>query len=509
VRHVHAIDLAESIAIEGPGSATDRLASGLRAAILEGRMRPGDVVPSTRALASAVGVARGTVVRVYDELSGEGYLDSVAGSGTFVSANVSARVGHRHAEPAGEAGEANTAGTAGTESQQRAERSTPPGDVIELRPGIPSTASISRPDWASAWRRAVSGDVPSGYPPPSGLESLREQIARHLFHSRGFRCEPSDVVVTSGARESLALVALGLAAHQGRVLRVGCENPGHIGSRRVLERLGARVVPIDVRDGGVDLDSVQKVSISALLVTPSHQYPLGGSLDVGRRLQLLEWALRTRSVIIEDDYDSEFRHGARALPSIASLDTAGLVVHVGSYSKVITPWLRCGYVVAREPAVRAAILDARADLGETVSGVAQQALAYYLEGGGLTRHLARVRRAYAHKRTLVLDALGDLAHPDGGLALGATDGGLHAVLSAAAGSGYAGLASELRGRGLLVGNLADHYVGTPAGTREGIVFGYGVQTDLVLHSALSTISATVARMGTGSVRRGPREPESC
>jgi GntR family transcriptional regulator/MocR family aminotransferase len=485
VRHVHAIDLAESIAIEGTGSPAARLAMGLRAAILEGRMRPGDAVPSTRALASAVGVARGTVVRVYDELSGEGYLESVAGSGTFVSANVSAQAGHRPAEPAA------AAHPAGAAADPHAGRRIPLADAIELRPGIPSTASISRPDWASAWRRAVSGDVPSGYPPPSGLESLREQIARHLFHSRGFRCEPSDVVVTSGARESLALVALGLAAHQGSALSIGCENPGHIGSRRVLARLGARVVPIDVRDGGVDLDAVQNAAISAVLVTPSHQYPLGGSLDVGRRLHLLEWAARTRSVIIEDDYDSEFRHGSRALPSIASLDTAGSVVHVGSYSKVISPWLRCGYVVARDPAVRAAILDARADLGETVSGVAQQALAHYLEGGGLTRHLARVRRAYAHKRALVLDALGDLAHPDAGLTLGATDGGLHAVLSAPSGGGYAGLASALHEQGLRVGDLAGHYFAPTARAREGIVFGYGAASDLQLLSALATIRAAV------------------
>jgi GntR family transcriptional regulator/MocR family aminotransferase len=244
-------------------------------------------------------------------------------------------------------------------------------------------------------------------------------------------------------------------------------------------------VPIDGRDGGVDLDSVEAATISAVLVTPSHQYPLGGSLDVGRRLQLLEWAARTRSIIIEDDYDSEFRHGARALPSIASLDTDGLVVHVGSYSKVISPWLRCGYVVARDPAVRAAILDARADLGETVSGVAQQALAHYLESGGLTRHLARVRRAYAHKRALVLDALGDQLGSH--LTLSALDGGLHAVLSSPAGLANADLADRLLHRGVRVSDLAGHYFAPTSRAREGIVFGYGAATDLRLLTALTTL----------------------
>jgi len=475
MRHARAIDIAELIAADGPGSPRDRLSAGLRAAILSGRMRPGDAVPSSRAVASAVGVARGTVVRIYDELSGEGYLETVAGSGTFVSTSVPLRAPHHGTVPSDEAPTAH-----GTNDP-----SDSPGRSIELRPGIPSTASIARGDWASSWRRATAGEPPAAYPPPAGLPALREQIARHLFHSRGLACDPDDVIVTSGAREGLALIALGLAARLGGRLRVGCENPGHVGSRAVLGRLGAEIVPIEVVDGGVDLESVMNSTISALLVTPSHQYPLGGSLDVGRRLQLLEWAERSNAIIVEDDYDSEFRHGRRALPSIASLDDSGRVVHVGSYSKVITPWLRCGYVVARDPAVRAAILDARADVGETVSGIPQQALAHYLESGGLSRHLARTRRAYAHKRGLVLDALG--GRLGSSLELSAVDGGLHAVLSSPVGAGNADLAERLQRRGIIVSGLARHYISPTPRAREGVVFGYGAATDLDLQSALAVI----------------------
>ena len=475
MRHARAIDIAELIAADGPGSPRERLSAGLRAAILSGRMRPGDAVPSSRAVASAVGVARGTVVRIYDELSGEGYLETVAGSGTFVSTSVPVRTPHQGAGPPEEAPQVH-----GTNDPSHS-----PGRSIELRPGIPSTASIARGDWASAWRRATAGEPAAVYPPPAGLPALREQIARHLFHSRGLACDPDDVIVTSGAREGLALVALGLSARLGGRLRVGCENPGHVGSRAVLGRLGAEIVPIEVVDGGVDFSSVQTSTLSALLVTPSHQYPLGGSLDVGRRLQLLEWAERTNAIIVEDDYDSEFRHGRRALPSIASLDDSGRVVHVGSYSKVITPWLRCGYVVARDPEVRAQILDARADLGETVSGIPQQALAHYLESGGLSRHLARTRRAYAHKRTLVLDALG--GRVGSSLELSAVDGGLHAVLSSPVDTGNADLAERLQRRGIIVSGLARHYLAPTPRAREGIVFGYGAATDLELQSALAAI----------------------
>ncbi|SMG48225.1 MocR-like pyridoxine biosynthesis transcription factor PdxR [Agreia pratensis] len=475
MRHARAVDIVEMIEPDGPGSPRDRLSTGLRAAILGGRMRPGDAMPSSRAVASAIGVARGTVVRVYDELSGEGYLETVHGSGTFVSMRVPPRAAHAENESTERRVNADTA-------PPMSASSSPP---IELRPGIPSTASITRGDWAAAWRRATGGEVAAVYPPAAGLPSLREQIARHLFHSRGLACDADDVIVTSGAREGLALVALGLAARLGGRLRVGCENPGHVGSRAVLARLGAELVPIDVIDGGIALDSVRSSRVSALLVTPSHQYPLGGSLDVGRRLQLLEWAERTNAIIIEDDYDSEFRHLGRALPSIASLDDSGLVVHVGSYSKVITPWLRCGYVVVRDKAVRAAILDARADVGETVSGIPQQALAHYLESGGLSRHLARTRRAYAHKRALVLDALG--GELESCLVLSALDGGLHAVLSSPAGTGNADLAERLSRRGVAVTELARHYFGPTTAGREGIVFGYGAATDLELHTALATI----------------------
>jgi len=479
MRHARAVDIVEMIAPEGADSPRDRLAAGLRAAILGGRMRPGDAVPSSRAVASAVGIARGTVVRIYDELSGEGYLETVQGSGTFVSTRVPPRA--PHAENVATEIRVNAGDPAPTAP------SSPP---IELRPGIPSTASITRGDWAAAWRRATAGEVPAVYPPAAGLPALREQIARHLFHARGLACDPDDVIVTSGAREGLALVALGLAARHGRHLRVGCENPGHVGSRTVLARFGAELVPIDVIDGGVDLDAVQSERLTALLVTPSHQYPLGGSLDVGRRLQLLEWAARTGSIIIEDDYDSEFRHVGRALPSIASLDDSGLVVHVGSYSKVITPWLRCGYVVVRDPALRAAILDARVDVGETVSGIPQQALAHYLESGGLSRHLARTRRAYAHKRALVRDALG--RELGSSLTLSALDGGLHAVLSSPAGSDNADLAESLSRRGVVVTELARHYFAPTAPPREGIVFGYGAATDLELQAALATIRRETA-----------------
>jgi GntR family transcriptional regulator/MocR family aminotransferase len=482
MRHARAVDIAEMIAPEGAGSPRDRLAAGLRAAILSGQMRAGDAIPSSRTLASAVGIARGTVVRIYDELSGEGYLETVHGSGTFVSMGVPLRGVQHSSGPA-----ATGVGTSPTsaETSTHAAPIVTASRMIELRPGIPSTASITRGDWASAWRRATAGEVAATYPPAAGLPALREQIARHLFNSRGLACDADDVIVTSGLREGLALIALGLEAQIDRPLRVGCENPGHVGSRAVLARLGAELVPIDVVDGGVDFDSVHESRISALLVTPSHQYPLGGSLDVGRRLQLLEWAKRTHSIIIEDDYDSEFRHVGRALPSIASLDDSGCVVHVGSYSKVITPWLRCGYVVARDPAMRAAILDARADVGETVSGIPQQALAHYLETGGLSRHLAGPGRAYAHKRALVLDALG--GELGSSLVLRALDGGLHAVLSSPAGRGNADLAERLSHRGISASELARHYFGSTPPPHEGIVFGYGAATDLELQSALAEI----------------------
>jgi GntR family transcriptional regulator/MocR family aminotransferase len=449
----------------------DQLREQLRGAILTGALHPGDPLPSTRRLAEHTAVARGTVVAVYDELAGEGIVEAVAGSGTIVTAQ-SLGGDRKTATPLSEP--------------------TPDGArMIDLRPGHPSNARLPHPDWNAAWRAALSEGIPSTYPPLAGERVLRVQIAEHLRTARGLDCDPAEIIVTAGTTEALALIFAALAerarATEAGPAALAIEDPGYPAVRRLAARAGLTAVPIAVDDDGMSVDRLRLITepMAAAVVTPSHQYPLGGRLHINSRLALLSWATDTGSFIIEDDYDSEFRHVGAPLPSIASLDSDQRVLHIGSFSKVLVPDLRCGYVVVQNPEMRAAVLAVRSDLDMPVAGVVQRALAHYLASGGLRRHIARVRRDYSHKRGIVNRFLGDLA-PD--VRLGGLDGGLHAVVRFPSSRPAATVVRDLLHDGVTVAELSDYAVSEPSNW-NGLVIGYGSPTDLELTAALERIRA--------------------
>jgi GntR family transcriptional regulator/MocR family aminotransferase len=398
--------------------------------------------------------------------------------------------------------------------------------MIDLAPGHPSTRTLVDPAWTAAWRSAVARSGRSDSPPPAGTLELRTAIAEHVRRARGLACHPDDVIVTAGTSDALAGIGMGLAdrAGGGRGLRIAVEDPGYPTARRVLHRVGATLAPVPTGVRGIDLAGLAALDPAphAVLVTPSHQYPLGSSLPVQNRLDLLDWARAAGAVIMEDDYDSEFRFGTAPLPALATLDDSGTVVLVGSFSKTITPWIRAGYLVATGD-LGALLRDVRSDLGPSVSGVQQTALTHYLDSGGLARNITRVRREYAHRRALVIAKLGALP----GVRLSGLDGGLHVVVhtgppaeataaaatetaTAAAASTAAATAAAATAaataasttvstgadasalvlaaaaRGVRVAALADYAV-LDRGQR-GLVLGYGAPTDLELARALDVLA---------------------
>jgi GntR family transcriptional regulator/MocR family aminotransferase len=471
-----------------------QLASALRLAILDGTLRRGEPVPSTRALAGSVRVSRGTVVAAYDQLAGEGYLHTTPGSATRVIVErhgTSAVAGPPDTGAQTDAGVTAPALPTGTPS-------TPL--VLDLAPGHPSTRTLVDPAWTAAWRSAVAASGRSDSPPATGTPELRAAIAEHVRRARGLDCRPENVIVTAGTSDALASIALAALAGAGGegeaapgTPRIAVEDPGYPTARRVLRRVGARLQPVRTGDDGIDLAGLAALTPTphAVLVTPSHQYPLGGSLSVQGRLDLLAWARAAGAVVIEDDYDSEFRFGTSPLPALATLDTSGRVALVGSFSKTVTPWIRCGYIVATGDLGRA-LREVREDLGPSVSGVQQAALARYLESGGLARNVTRVRREYVHRRALVLAKLGALP----GVRLAGLDGGLHVVVHT---DGLPGTASGDKGRadasalvahaaarGVRVVSLADYAVVDRG--QHGLVLGYGAPTDLELARALDVLA---------------------
>ncbi|WEO76484.1 PLP-dependent aminotransferase family protein [Cryobacterium sp. SO2] len=469
-----------------------QLATALRRAILGGILQHDEALPSTRALATSVRVSRGTVVAAYDQLAGEGYLLARPGSATRVM------VERHDAVPAPAARNPTSAASAAA----RPPRPVTPPPLIDLAPGHPSTRTLVDPAWTAAWRAAVAASGRSDSPPSSGTIDLRTAIADHVRRARGLACRPDDVIVTAGTSDALATIGLAVAALAGGAdgseagthsARIAVEDPGYPTARRVLRRVGALLLPVRTDSDGIDLAELAALTPAphAVLVTPSHQYPLGSSLSVQSRLDLLGWARAADAVVIEDDYDSEFRFETMPLPAVATLDRSGRVALVGSFSKTVTPWIRCGYIVASGD-LGEALRAVRHDLDATVSGVQQAALAHYLASGGLARNVTRVRREYAHRRALVIGALGALP----GVRLAGLDGGLHVVvhIDLPGGADASALVAQAAERGVRVASLADYAVLDRG--QHGLVLGYGAPTDLELARALAVLAELLAAPST-------------
>ncbi|MEL4317684.1 PLP-dependent aminotransferase family protein [Leifsonia sp. YIM 134122] len=485
-------DLAITVDRTDAAPLAAQIVDAVRTAVLAGTLAPGDTVPSSRSLAASLGVSRGVVVTAYDQLTGEGYLDVSQGAAARVAAVDTVPTDRRpatpHTPPAGD--------------------EAPP--AVDMRPGFPSTARLDERAWRSAWRQAAARPVPTRQADDFGTASLREQIADHVRQARGVACDAADILVTAGTSEAVMMLALALgelhpqdsATTNGPT--VAMEDPGYPSSRRALERFGCTVVPIPVDDDGLRMDLLAALDPAphAVLLTPSHQYPLGGRLPVSARLEALAWAEKHDAVIIEDDYDSEFRHGAATLPALATLDRSETVALIGSFSKVLTPWLRLGYIVLpRRPALHAALHRVRADVTAPIAGVAQEAMAALLASGAVRRHIAAVRRDYAHRRGLVIRALGDVCNAGSGARLRGLEGGLHAVVELGSADAAARVSAIAASEGVAVADLGDYAASPAASVHQGIVFGYAAPTDLELAKGLTVLRAAIA-----AEIRSPRRP---
>lgn len=433
----------------------------LRGAIADGRLRPGDALPPSRELARRLAVSRNTVNTAYVRLAAEGFLSGRVGSGTYVSESAAPARPARRA-PAG----------VGIRARDVWAAMPPPAPLahepaFDFRVGVPDARLFP----LATWRRLIAQELrPSrvrsaSYGDPSGEARLRQAIARHLGVSRSVVAGPDDVMITAGAQQALDLV--------GRVLVepgtcVAVEDPGYPMVRLLFESMGARIVPVEVDAEGLVVDALPAAA-KLVYVTPSHQFPLGTAMSLSRRHQLLAWAERHGSVVIEDDYDSEFRFGGRPLEPLQCLDRIGVVVYVGSFSKVLLPSLRLGYLVA-PASLRAAIRSARLVSDWYGPVVLQGALARFIEEGALARHVRKARREYQARRERLERALaremGDRIEVIPGAA------GLH--LSATfrdARTDSDEVARRALGAGVAAQSLSSF--STARGTTSGLALGYG------------------------------------
>ena len=398
-----------------------QLYARLKEAILHGRLAPGTRLPATRELARQLQVSRQTVLAAYEQLTAEGYLRGGVGQGTFVDASLPA------ARPAPDSAGAAPGmprplparGLAMASSMARVRHHQ--GQLRAFRPSMPGLDLFPFEVWrkleARHWRRR---ELPLGYGAAAGYPLLRELLCAYLNASRGVRCTPEQIIVTTGSQQALYLLAqLLLAPGEG----VWLESPGYQGAAAPFEVAGARMclVPVDAEGMDVAHAAAHHPDAAMVFATPSHQLPLGVTMSLGRRLELLRWAEAKRAWIVEDDYDSEYRYTGPPLASLQSLDRAGCVIYVGTLSKVLFPGLRLGYVVA-PPALVEPLTQAKAVVDRHSPVVPQAVLADFIQQGHFARHIRRTRDAYAERRVAMMEALA--SRLDGMLACGPADTGL-------------------------------------------------------------------------------------
>lgn len=433
-----------------------QLADALRDQIRRRVLRPGWQLPATRELARQLGVSRAVAQMAYDQLRAEGWVEGRTGAGTFV-----VDVGDLELPR-------------GRGSRRRAEPA-PAAALISLRPGTPLAAGRAEPGWRRAWREVSARVPPSGYPDPYGLPELRAAIAEYLARARGVACDPEEVLVTDGTTHGLRLL-LAAGPHQ----RIGLEDPGY---RSAARAIGAgRLVDCPVDGEGVVVDRLPP-RLSAVYVTPAHQYPLGGRLTAARRTALIGWARRHHALVVEDDYDGEFRYDVEPLPALAQLDR-GRVVYLGTVSKVLGPALRLGWLVA-DAALVERIAAWRSGMGDWPAWPSQRALLALLGDGQVDQAIKRDRRRYVKRRTRVCAALEPYGRVVG------QDAGMHVSLLLPAGTDAEAVRSSAADAGVDVDTLA-HYRRSIPGP-PGLVVGYGGCSDAELDRGLDLLAAVLAR----------------
>src|SRR5262245_8416047 len=413
-------------ALDGEGPLHRQLYRVLRAAILNGDLPPGARLPSTRALTREVGVSRTPVLLAYEQLLAEGYAAGRRGSGTYVAGELGPAPARRSAAPL-------TPGPMRlSRFGRRAVESARGLPAWRLRDApLPYDFRYGRPAYGDfpheTWRRVLARSARRAsvqaldYGQPEGLVALRDAVADHASRTRAVRCTAEDVVIVNGSQQALDLATRVLVEPGEAVV---LEEPHYAGARRVLEALGARLRSVPVDADGLCVERLPRAARLAY-VTPSHQFPTGAVLPVSRRLALLAWAERAGAYVVEDDYDGEYRYTARPVESLQGLDRGPRVLYVGTFSKVLFPSLRLGYLIV-PPTLRRAVRAAKGLADTGCSTLEQSALATFIRDGHFARHVSRSRARTADRRAALLDAVGAYLG-DRALVCGA-DAGLHVLV---------------------------------------------------------------------------------
>ena len=444
----------------------------LRDAILSGRLPGGFRLPATRMLAKELGVSRNTVMSAFDQLLAEGYMEGKVGAGTYVARVLPDQVLYVAAPP----GDNNGALHAGRALSQRGRivSNLPPSPARyrelprAFNPGLPAFDAFPFRLWSSLLSKRWRNPSPELLGPgdPAGYRPLREAVAGYLGAARGVRCHPDQIVITAGSQQALDLAARTLL-DPGDTAWV--EEPGYQGTRGALLGASVRLVAVPVDNEGLDIAAgIERAPHARLVcVSPSCQYPLGMIMSLARRLALLEWAAKADAWVLEDDYNSEYRYANRPLAALQGVDTEGRVIYVGSFSKVLFPSLRIGYLVAPPDLVDAFVaMRSRTDVHSPT--LEQVVLTDFIAEGHFARHIRRMRSLYAERQAILVQAAAQ--ELKGVLEVPPADAGMHLIGWLPPGTDDTAASTGAMSNGVYAPALSSFYLGTPG--PPALLLGY-------------------------------------
>lgn len=477
-----------------------QLTHALREAIRAGNLKSGDLLPSTRQLATALDIARGTVLEAYEQLLAEGFLEAQPRAGTRVASALAQSRSAAGGSPKPAANARPAALPAPAAAFARLAQQFKPLPPVPFAVSVP--AGPAAPD--ATWRRlgnrirARGPGAPSGYDDPQGVRPLREAVAEYVRRSRSVQCSAEQVIITAGTQQGLYVACQVLL---GAADIAWVEDPAYRGITGILESTGRqdRMVRVPVDDAGIDVAAGIALAkhARAAFVTPSHQYPLGMPMSMARREALLAWARTSGAWIVEDDYDSELRYAGHPFPSLQGL-APDCVIYLGTFSKILFPSLRLGYAIVPDALVPA-FCGARVLMDRHTPSADQHVLAAFIAEGHLDRHIRRIRGVYADRRSQLLRMLARWIHKSLGW-LQPGDQGMHLVLWLARGIDDVLLAARAAEAGVAVRAVSPMY--SEGNGRAGLVLGLGGFSNAQMEAAVRALAAIITTIGTA----GPRMP---